>query len=134
MITQVVSTSNNLYHLLGNLLTRWYRKCTSNSIYIIIQMVLTVANSFWLHPFPCLPCWISLPKSSETFSCFNCSVSRSSLAVFFVVTCCLFCPPPPEMNFHIWTKTNRQTKYLYNIYNTLLNTSLIYTPIYYSVL
>lgn len=63
---------------------------------ILRQHWLTVAKSFWVRPFSCLPCWMTLPTSSGTLSWCNSSDSRSSLAVFFVTRCCLFCPADPE--------------------------------------
>lgn len=53
-----------------------------------------MAKSFWLRPLALRPCWMSLPTSNGTLSCFNSSVSRSNLAVFLVTTCCLFVPAP----------------------------------------
>lgn len=57
--------------------------------------ILTVARSFWVMPFSCLPSWMTLPTSRGTLSWCSSSVSRSSLAVFFVTRCCLFCPADP---------------------------------------
>lgn len=65
---------------------------------------ITVAKSFWDIPLAWRPCWISLPKSRGTLSCFSSSVSRSNLAVFFVVTCCLFAPAPPAKHFSFLIK------------------------------
>lgn len=64
----------------------------------IIEMhnLLTVAKSFWVRPLSCLPCWMTLPTSRVTLSWCSSSVSLSSLAVFFVTRCCLFCPADPE--------------------------------------
>lgn len=56
---------------------------------------LTVARSFWVKPFSCLPSWMTLPTSKGTLSWCSSSVSLSSLAVFFVTRCCLFCPADP---------------------------------------
>lgn len=56
---------------------------------------LTVAKSFCVRPLLCRPCWITLPTSRETLSWCSSSVSRSSLAVFFVMKCCLFWPAAP---------------------------------------
>lgn len=58
---------------------------------------LTVARSFCVRPLLCLPCWITLPTSRETLSWCSSSVSRSSLAVFFVMKCCLFWPAAPAV-------------------------------------
>lgn len=54
-----------------------------------------MAKSFWVMPLLCRPCWITLPTSRGTLSWCSSSVSRSSLAVFFVMKCCLFWPAAP---------------------------------------
>lgn len=56
---------------------------------------LTVARSFCVSPLLCRPCWITLPTSKVTLSWCSSSVSRSSLAVFLVIECCLFWPAAP---------------------------------------
>lgn len=56
---------------------------------------LTVARSFCVSPLLCRPCWITLPTSRGTRSWCSSSVSRSSLAVFLVIECCLFWPAAP---------------------------------------
>lgn len=63
----------------------------------LTRIQLTVARSFWLRPLACRACIISFPVSKDTLSCFNSSVSRSSLAVFLVVTCCLLVAAPTAM-------------------------------------
>ena len=56
---------------------------------------LTVARSFCVSPLLCRPCWMTLPTSRVTRSWCSSSVSRSSLAVFLVIECCLFWPAAP---------------------------------------
>lgn len=67
---------------------------------------LTVARSFCVRPLLCRPCWITLPTSRETLSWCSSSVSRSSLAVFFVMKCCLFWPAAPVIR----SKNKKTTK------------------------
>ncbi|KAG7254395.1 hypothetical protein CRUP_007358, partial [Coryphaenoides rupestris] len=57
--------------------------------------LLTVARSFWVSPLFCRPSWMTLPTSRDTRWWWSSSVSRSSLAVFLVTRCCLFCPADP---------------------------------------
>lgn len=57
--------------------------------------LLTVARSFWVRPLSCRPFWMTFPTSRLTLSWCSSSVSRSSLAVFLVTRCCLFCPAAP---------------------------------------
>lgn len=64
---------------------------------------LTVARSFWVNPLSCLPFWMTLPTSKGTLSWCSSSVSLSSLAVFFVTRCCLFCPADP-----VWQAANHR--------------------------
>lgn len=56
---------------------------------------LTVARSFCVRPLLCRPCWMTLPTSKVTRSWCSSSVSRSSLAVFLLIECCLFWPAAP---------------------------------------
>lgn len=73
--------------------------------YIVCKKWLrTVARSFWVIPFSWRPCWMTLPTSSVTLSWCSSSVSRSSLAVFLVTTCCLFCPAVPGFKNTQWKK------------------------------
>jgi len=74
------------------------------------RAILTVAKSFCVMPLLCRPCWITLPTSSGTLSWCSSSVSRSSLAVFFVMKCCLFWPAAPAMQSGNRKKKTRTNK------------------------
>lgn len=76
-------------------LNTWAVKQTAQIDYAVLR--LTVARSFWVRPWSCRPFWITLPTSSGTRWWWSSSVSWSSLAVFFVTRCCLFCPADPEI-------------------------------------
>lgn len=77
--------------------------------------ILTVARSFWVRPLFWRPSWITFPTSRGTLWWLSSSVSLSSLAVFLVITCCLFCPAAP------W-----KTKLDYSL-NPIGNINVLYT-------
>lgn len=92
--------------------------------------ILTVAKSFCVMPLLCRPCWITLPTSRGTLSWCSSSVSRSSLAVFFVIKCCLFWPAAPIIQSNKNKRTNkvRLRAVPKNIKAVFLNTQLPRIP------
>lgn len=111
------------------------------TLYIIwMHYLLTVAKSFWVRPLSCLPCWMTLPTSSVTLSWCSSSVSRSSLAVFFVTRCCLFCPADPERQaavnltaVEVYLKNKGKEKQVVSYHLTLVHSIWICLHIHFLV-